>query len=323
MFLYAYTYIIVIEVSTRKNSVLEPGKTIEYLQGEILTIQLTQWGILGKIKTEEGVYNYRLKDPELKKKLILGMDLVIENGFCITNKEEEIVATEGKFGKVDTIINLNRYSSLKSKDNSIITGKIKRKIENENNLELVLETLIPHFSDMSCTIKNEHKEFQHIVSRYNEEELIKVSGNLERDVIIAEELVILPQNHFWYRFLNLIQNEPEDILEFAHIISEQIDIIGNYYEMFKDLLLNMGKEISKNTLVELRSIIETKVLGGEQKFPFNLLISKSEIVEYLDKMHNFCRNMLHGTNTFKEPEDILVLIEHYYTNYKIKFKEIK
>ena len=64
---------IMIEVSTRKNSVLEPGKTIEYLQGEILTIQLTQWGILGKIKNEEGVYNYRLKDPELKKKLILGI----------------------------------------------------------------------------------------------------------------------------------------------------------------------------------------------------------------------------------------------------------
>ena len=35
-----------------------PGKPIEFLEGEIISIQYSQWGTTGKIKTDSGIYRY-------------------------------------------------------------------------------------------------------------------------------------------------------------------------------------------------------------------------------------------------------------------------
>ena len=47
-----------------KNSVsdkLVPGKTIEYIEGEILSIKLSQWVVIGQLRTDFGIYDYKLK----------------------------------------------------------------------------------------------------------------------------------------------------------------------------------------------------------------------------------------------------------------------
>ena len=42
-----------------------PGKTIVYLEGEILSVRLNQWGFIGKLRTRFGDYNYKLNENHI------------------------------------------------------------------------------------------------------------------------------------------------------------------------------------------------------------------------------------------------------------------
>ena len=306
-------------VSKNQTNKIEPGKKIDYISGEILSIKLNQWGITGKLEFEGKEYDYKLKDPEMIKNMLIGMDLVIYNGFCFKNKKDEEVITDGKFGRTNVQINLGRYYG--KKDNQgIITGIIKSIDCLSGKCEIKLKQLfscekyhLVIFSDdresKFCKIKEQREFFTNKIAR--------LSFLHENEQNTLETLEILPEDHFWYKFEKIKRGFVDDTSYFMQVISNHRSIIENYYENLRGLFLNSGKDISKNDLVKLKDLLYSKILNDDLKFPNNILLQRKEIESYCDTMIEFFRNLVIKYNSYDKPEELLNILKYYYPPLKL------
>ncbi|MHA1396987.1 MAG: hypothetical protein ACTSSF_04710 [Candidatus Heimdallarchaeaceae archaeon] len=314
-------------ILTEQNNVsLVPGKKITYLEGMILSIKPSQWGITGKIQTKEGKYNYKLRNLELMERLALGMELVIQNGFCITDKEKNIVATDGKFGTADTFINLERYYKIDSTNKIVLTCKIKSIKQVETDYFIEIEQILPPKKINEVFLKNEIiLEEQGLFKnpKIKSTKIFKIEGEKIDRAILVKKLELLPEDHFWYKFLELDLEFPKKMSLFNHIIFRQLQVIEEQYNLFKNLMFDIGIEVSKTSLVELRDALYSKVLDSELKFPYNILITKKEIERYFEHLLEYCRGTIDKNNQHREADELISTIKYYYPSLKTKIKRIE
>ena len=302
----------------QENLNLEPGKAIEYIEGEILTVKISKWGIYGKLKIKNQVYNYSLKDLGFSKNIIVGLDLIIENGFCIRNKKEEIVITDGKFGKANIKLKLRRYYNVGEKQKKTLTGIVKLIDNNNYDTILEIEQFIPPYHTKRCVVLLQDKERLKKKIDGNIGKIVRITGQLKETELIVESFDILPENHFWYKFVEIRDHHPDKIDSFSQIITQQMELVDNLYESFRKITFNFWKDVSKSSLIILKELLYSKIFSGELKSPYNVLISDNEIKNYSNTMINFCENSDFIKNNFEEPENFIFYLKNFYPDYKIK-----
>jgi hypothetical protein len=299
---------------------LEPGKTIESLKGEIISVHFSQWGTYGKVKVENKIYNYKLKNTEFARSVIVGLDLFIENGFCIKNKKGEIIVTEGKFGNANTELNINRYYKKEDDNRSKLTGIVKS--FDEQSLESVVRIalFLPPNKESQFIITQKTEEFK----KKSNDRQITIGSIIRADVeknetdLLAKSIEILPENHFWHILLRSKENPNKHVSGLFQIMIKKMEIVDSFYDVFKDILFNVGKDVSKTSLVTLRDLLHSKIFNGELVFPYNILIPDHLIREYFDNMIDFCREYIYLDKNINNPENILLLIRNFYPEYKLK-----
>lgn len=307
-------------ISNKQSFVLEPGKKIDYINGEILSIKLSQWGITGKIDVNSGIYNYKLKDPDMIRNISVGLDLAIYNGFCFKNKKGEIIITDGKFGSTNILVQLSRFFSLTDKQKTRVTCIIKSINNTSGNVILEVELLFPNEKHLQIIIPDhEIDSWTNIIEKKENliENIVTLDIIYKNKQYFLDALKILPENHFLYKFVKMKGGISETIPCFTLIISNQIRLIENYYEILKDMFLGTGKDISKNSLLELRELLYSKVLDGNLKFPYNILIQKEDIEKYLDSLIAFFKNLITSETNYIKPEDFLIILRFYFPSFSI------
>lgn len=306
----------------QKTLYLEPGKTIDSLEGEIVSVHFSQWGTYGKLKVENNIYNYKLKNSDFSKSIIVGLDLIIKNGFCIKNKKGEIVVTEGKFGIANTVFKIDRYYIEKQNDEKIFTGIVKTNVKKLNETVLGIELFLPQNKEIQCIITAQETKITKktsIVSQVKNGSIVKAEGKGIDTIFYAKSIEILPENHFWYIFLGIRNNPQKHVSSLFHIMNNQMEVVDSFYEPLKDILFNIGEDVSKTSLVSLRDLVHSKIFNGEVIFPYNILISEHQIREYFDQMINFCRDYIYANKNLNGPETILLALRNFYPEYKFEF----
>jgi len=306
-------------MSTNQNNlVLEPGKTIEYIEGEILTVKFSKWGIYGKLKIKNQIFNYSLKDLDFSKKVIVGLDLIIEKGFCIKNKKDEIVITDGKFGKANIKLKLERYYDIREKQRKILTGIVRQIDKANNNIIFEIEQFIPPYHIERCIILSTNEETLEKIIDANKNKISRIKGHLNETGFQVESIEILPENHFWYKFVETRDHHPDKIDNFSQIITQQMEVVDSLYESFRKFIFNFWKDVSKSSLITLKELLYSKIFLGELKPPYNILITDNDIKNYFNTMLDFCTNSDFIKNTFEEPEDFILYLKNFYPNYRFQ-----
>ncbi|MCK5303943.1 MAG: hypothetical protein KAJ72_01760 [Candidatus Heimdallarchaeota archaeon] len=306
-----------------KNSVsdkLVPGKTIEYIEGEILSIKLSQWGVIGQLRTGFAIYEYKLKEPEMAKRILVGMKLEISNGFCVKSKSNKIVITDGKFGKINVGIRIGDYYHTEKNIDMLLTGNVKKLNQIGGNLEVELELSYPAqvIRKFSIPLQKEENDINFAQKLENStNKIIRVEMEKSQSNAVCS-IEILSEDHFWYRFEELKDGKLENATYFSQLIMKQREVIEEYVRTFTDLLFNLGKDLSKTTLLSLSNLLNSKIYNAEVKFPYTLLISENDIVNYLNTMIEFSRNFIYGSDVVKQPGDLLILINNFFPPYGLK-----
>ena len=192
----------------------QPGKTIVLLEGEVLSVQFTQWGIIGKLKTQYGIYSYKLKDSNsLSSNLAIGFKLIINNGYCFENKKGETVVSDGKFGNIKTMIDKSFYEKVEG-EVKVVTGVAKSIDILGEKLCIHLEQIVPPGSIKEIMIINSEND---VISNLKEKPksfinkivTIEGKGDLVKFHIIGFKL--LPENHFLNKIINIKNGNLEEI----------------------------------------------------------------------------------------------------------------
>ncbi|MCE7742567.1 MAG: hypothetical protein GOP50_08920 [Candidatus Heimdallarchaeota archaeon] len=299
----------------------QPGKTIVFLEGEILSVKLNQWGFVGKLKTKYGDYSYKLKDSiSTSNDIMVGLKLVITNGYCYENKRKEIVVSDGKFGKINTEIETNFIMRL-NHENKLLIGKLTSITQKDNSYKVLLEIPFPPFSEYEITI-----DIQKLnqLTNINEKlgffanKLIIIEGEGNLDDLLISRLELLNENHYILKLIELNQGRLQNISNFSKIILNQINYIENFHAAFKDILFNMRGKVSKNLLDDLKELLLSKILDGGVKYPYNILISKQDIEHYFDIMVKFSRDIIYGNSNITSPEELVTYLRYYYPSFEIE-----
>ncbi len=299
---------------------LVPGKTIEYIEGEILSIKLSQWGVIGQLRTNFGTYDYKLKEPEMAKRILVGMKLEISNGFCVKSKSNKIVITDGKFGKTNVGIRIEDHYHTEKNIDMLLTGNVKKLNQIGGNLEVELELSYPAqiIRKFSIPLQKEENDIGFIqILENSTNKIIRVEMEKSQSNAVCS-IEILSKDHFWYKFEELKDGKLENINYFSQLIMKQREVIEGYVGTFTELLFNLGKDLSKTTLISLSNLLNSKIYDAEVKFPYTLLISENDIVNYLNTMLEFSRNFIYGSDLVKQPGDLLILINNFFPQYGLK-----
>ncbi len=299
---------------------LVPGKTIEYIEGEILSIKLSQWGVIGQLRTDFGIYDYKLKEPEMAKRILIGMKLEISNGFCVKSKNNKIIVTDGKFGKTSVGIRIEDYYHTEKNVDRLLTGKVNKCNQLGGNLEIELELSCPTQAVRKFSILLQNEENDTIFTQRLEDstnKIIRVEMEKSHSNAVCS-IEILSKDHFWYKFEELKDGKLENITYFSQLIMKQREVIEEYIRTFTELLFNLGKDLSKTTLISLSNLLNSKIYAAEVKFPYTLLISEIDIVNYLNSMLEFSRSFIYGSDAVKQPDDLLILINNFFPQYGVK-----
>lgn len=300
----------------------QPGDTITYLEGEILSVKKSKkGGMYGKLSTKFGIYDYILKDSSsLANNVLIGLRLTINKGYCFENKQGERVISDGKFGNIKTEIDMNQFYSFTEKS-IIITGKMIEINQYNGISTLKLELLFPPHtyqeirlsSNFSASDVNS-KKFQDLIAG----KAVKIKGSGSYSKVEVKDVEILPQNHFLNMITKIKNNNLETFTSFNHIILNQIQLVENFHDSFKNSLINMGKKISKTLLTELKEVLQNKIFDGSVKFPYNALIPLTDIDEYFNTMLTFLRNIISSERASNNPEDLVTILKYYYPAYSCK-----
>ena len=299
----------------------QPGKTINYLEGEILSVKISQWGTHGRLSTKFGIYYYKLKDSSsLANNVLVGLRLTINNGYCFKNKQGELVVSDGKFGNIKTEIIMDQFYSFTEED-IIITGRIV-KIEQYDEISVLkLELLFPPHIYQEITISSNvsnsdinSKKFQDLAAG----KIIKIKGTGSFNEVKIENIELLPKNHFLNMIVEIESGNIETFTTFNHIILNQIQHVENFHNLFKNILINTGKKVSKSLLTELKEFLQNKIFDGNVKFPYNILIPHSDIEEYFSSMLTFLRNIINSDEALSTPENLVTILKFYYPAYSSK-----
>ena len=148
--------------------------------------------------------------------------------------------------------------------------------------------------------------------------IVRILVQLKETDLIVESFDILPENHFWYKFVEIRDHNPDKIESFSQIITQQMELVDNLYESFRKITFNFWKDVSKSSLITLKELLYSKIFSGELKPPYNVLISENEIKNYFNTMIKFCESSDFIKNNFEEPENFILYLKNFYPDYKTK-----
>lgn len=298
------------------NSLLIPGKPISFFAGEIISIGIHQWGIVGKIRVDAKEYKYKLKDPELKKQMEIGMDLIVRNGFCIKGEQGEAVITEGKFGEVEFDINLNRYYSQKEfvEGRKIITGTLREIQSDVNEITIIIDSMVELNESVSIFGPNDTLNLQ----KLHPGSIIRVKNvNSDNKIQSIDSIEVLHKEHFWYKFLIIRDGNLKEISTFLYLFRKKSNLVNQHYETFRQLLFNFGSEILKSSLVFLKEVLHEKVFANKN-YPAQVLISSEQIDQYFEGLFLFIKKKLEKNEMFNELDDFIIFLKYVYPPIKMK-----
>jgi len=298
----------------------QPGKTIVYLEGEILTVRLNQWGFIGKLRTKFGDYIYKLNDTvSASNDVLVGLKLTITNGYCYENKKKETVVSDGKFGKIATEIDLSYIKNLSS-EKKRLTAILDHYEKNENTISLILKNPLPPFNKYTITSFLQKLKFDSNLSDLSNllDKLVILEGSNDFSDFIISRFELMNENHYFVKILELGQNQSQSTTNFSQTILKQLNYIESYHASFKDVLFNMKGKVSKNLLDNLNELLLSKILDGKAKYPYNILISKKDIETYLESMIKFTRDATYGNSNIANPEQLLSYVKYYYPSFNFK-----
>ncbi len=298
------------------NSLLITGKPISFFAGEITSIGIYQWGIIGKIRVDAKEYKYKLKDPELKKQMEIGMDLIVRNGFCIKGEQGEAVITEGKFGEVEFDINLNRYYYQEEfvEGGKIITGILREIQSDVNEITILIDSMVELNESVSIFSPNDALNLQELYP----ESIIRVKNvNSVNKIQSIDSIEVLHKEHFWYKFLTIRDGNLKEISTFLYLFRKKSNLVNQHYETFKQLLFNFGSEILKSSLVFLKEVLHEKVFANKN-YPAQVLISSEQIDQYFEGLFLFIKKKLEKNEMFNELDDFIIFLKYVYPPIKMK-----
>jgi hypothetical protein len=298
------------------NSLLITGKPIVFFAGEIISIGIYQWGIVGKIRVDAKEYKYKLKDPELKKQMEIGMDLIVRNGFCIKGEHGEAVITEGKFGEVEFDINLNRYYSQEEfvEGGKIITGTLREIQSDVNEITILIDSMVELNESVSIFGPNDTLNLQ----KFQPGSIIRVKNvNSVSKIQSIDSIEVLHKEHFWYKFLIIRDGNLKEISTFLYLFRKKSNLVNQHYETFKQLLFNFGSEISKSSLVFLKEVLHEKVFANKN-YPAQVLISSEQIDQYFEGLFLFIKKKLENNEMFNELDYFIIFLKYVYPPIKMK-----
>jgi hypothetical protein len=298
------------------NSLLITGKPISFFAGEIISIGIYQWGIIGKIRVDVKEYKYKLKDPELKKQMEIGMDLIVRNGFCIKGEQGEAVITEGKFGEVEFDINLNRYYSQEEfvEGGKIITGILREIQSDVNEITILIDSMVELNESVSIFGPNDALNLQELYPG----SIIRVkSVNSVNKIQSIDSIEVLHKEHFWYKFLTIRDGNLKEISTFLYLFRKKSNLVNQHYETFKQLLFNFGSEILKSSLVFLKEVLHEKVFANKN-YPAQVLISSEQIDQYFEGLFLFIKKKLEKNEMFNELDDFIIFLKYVYPPIEMK-----
>jgi hypothetical protein len=304
------------------NNPPKPGDTITYLEGEILSVKKSKkGGMYGKLSTKFGIYDYILKDSSsLANNVLVGLRLIINKGYCFENKQSEHVISDGKFGNIKTEIDMNQFYSFTEKG-IIITGKMIEINQCNGISTLKLELLFPPYTYQEIRLSSNFSAYDVDSKRIKDliaGKAVKIKGSGSYSELEVKDIEILPQNHFLNMITKIKNDNLETFTSFNHIILNQIQLVENFHNSFKNTLINMGKKISKTLLTELKEVLQNKIFDGSVKFPYNTLIPLTDIDEYFSTMLTFLRNIISSEGASNNPEDLVTILKYYYPAYSCK-----
>jgi hypothetical protein len=142
-----------------------------------------------------------------------------------------------------------------------------------------------------------------------------IEGEGDFDSFSISRLELLKENHFLVKLLELNIDKSQNTLNFSKIILNQISYIENFHSSFKDIFFNLRGKVSKNLLDDLRELLLSKILDGEIKYPYNILISKQDIENYFEDMVKFTRDLIYGNTNITNPEELVAYLKYYYPSF--------
>jgi hypothetical protein len=207
-----------------------------------------------------------------------------------------------------------------NKDKKILTGILEHSEKKEKYIIASLKSSLPPFDRYTIKINLQKSKYtsdpnyslSNLVGK-----LIIIEGTGDFSDFVASRLETMNENHFLVKLLELNQNQPQGTLNFGKIIHSQLNYIENFQVDFKDILFNMKGKVSKNLLDNLKELLLSKVLDGEVKYPYNILISKKDIEDYLVAMIKYTRDITYGNSNISNLEQLLSYIKYYYPSYKM------
>jgi len=298
------------------NSLLIPGKPISFFAGEIISIGVYQWGIVGKISADAKEYKYKLKDPELKKQMEIGMDLIIRNGFCIKGEHEEAIVTEGKFGEVEFDINLNRYYSQKEfvEGGEIITGMLREIQIDVNEITIIIDSIVELNESVNIFAPNDSLNLQEL----HPGSIIRIKNvNNVKKIQSIDSIEVLHKEHFWYKFVIIRDGNLKEISTLLYLFQKKSNLVNQHYETFRQLLFNFGSEILKSSLVFLKEVLHEKVFANKN-YPAQVLISSEQIDQYFEGLFLFIKKKLDANEMFNELDGFIIFLKYVYPPIKMK-----
>ena len=295
-----------------KGTFFEPGKTVKEFVGVIRSFTIQEWGIEGKAVRDNEHYKFRIKrNVDIKDFICSGLTIKIINGFCVKNRKRELIITDGKFGEVILLFDLENYffRDLNERKTETITGIIRDIKYSNKNKTITIEHGL--FRNKNYIIEINDQIKLSLEKKYYLGKTVKIKFIREKSKKICTKLEILQNDDIFYKIINADKN-PSDLLFLIPFISKQQelmkDIIG---ELIGELVLLKGT-LSRINRQIFEDIIYDKINNGKLKPLCVMFLPDYFFFKYFEKMVNFIRKLRENHSIFNSIEDILNLIKYYY-----------
>lgn len=293
-----------------RNSDLIPEKPVKYFKGKITFFRIYNWGIIGTLEAENKTVRFKIVNTEkLEKNIMIGLYLVIREGYCIT-KEGHVIVMDGRYGKSE--IKIDDAYFYYSEEKIIETGYISNLKKKENKTVLIFKSFNP--------IRQENRHFeifdQSLVNYIKSRDIIRITYSKVNSAKV-QEIEKFPSHHFLYQLLIINQGETCNINKIQLLFHQKNLILESWYEKFKHLIITYGCKISEIELIKLKDILYNKFYWNQCCLEFYLLFEDVKVDNYFMNMYQYIKEQFMERNLKNIPiSDLLLTIKYNYPKIK-------
>ncbi|MHA1302413.1 MAG: hypothetical protein ACTSQE_10450 [Candidatus Heimdallarchaeaceae archaeon] len=302
---------------------LIPGETIKYIEGEIQTFFVYEWGIEGYLINNSRKYKFRIKkNIHIRDHLCSGLNIIFINGFCIKNKRGEIIITDGKFGRVEVYLRFSNYFYRKEGGTETLTGRIKQIIKGKELDIIRINTVINARDEIEIIVeRKQNKIFNEQTIFYKDKIVRAMIQNKEKTRILRDIEILLLEN-FWYKMLAIETGKTTELGLLIPMMNKQRIVIMEQFDRIKQELMMIKGNISRINIEKLKEVLYAKITNGNWKNPYCLLIPDKKIEQYCNGIIKFLKEIRKIHIEFETVEEIIILIENYYPPIQMQKEDV-